>query len=132
MITISLILLKVMIKQWNRVSLPLFSIPFSLLVFQGYPFEKVGICNYFKALISIFFILFHFILFMGIGYGDERGRRGSLIFSMICYMSWLTVSIFICYVYLFIYLFIYYYYYYCKLSHIRVCGFLVFVSVLLK
>ena len=59
---------------------------------------------------------------MGMGWVGGGGEE-SLIFSMICYMSWLIVSIFIYYV-----LFIYFCYY-CKVSHIRVCGFLVFVSI---
>ena len=87
MIIISLMLLKVRIKWWNLVSLPLFCIPFSLLVFQGYPFEKVDICNYFKGLMSIF------LWVLGMGWWGG---------ILICYMSWLIVSIFIYYV-LFIY-----------------------------
>ena len=114
MIIISLTLLNVRIQRWNLVSLSLFCIPFSLLVFQGYPFEKVDICNYFKGLMSIF---------LWVWGGGGGGRIFNLLHDLL-YELINSINIhLLCFIYLFIY------YYYCKLSHIRVCGFLVFVSV---
>ena len=90
--------------------------PFFFVGFSGLPICKGrDICNYFKGLMLIFF--------MGIGYGVGGGGIFNLL--MICYMSLLTISIFICFVLFYLFIF----YYYCKLSHIRVCGFLVFVCL---
>ena len=69
--------------------------PFFFVGFSGLPIWKGRYMQLFQR-INVDFS-------MGMGWGGEG--EGSLIFSMICYMSWLTVSIFICYV-LFIYLFI--------------------------
>ena len=90
--------------------------PFLFVSFSRLPIWKGRYMQLFQRINVVFFVF----LFVGIGYGV--GEEESLIYSMICYMSWLTVSIFICYLFI-------YYYYYCKLSHIRVCGFLVSVSV---
>ena len=58
---------------------------------------------------------------MGIGYGVGGGIFNLLHDLLYKLINSINIHL-LC-------LFIYYYYYYCKLSHIRVCGFLVFVSV---
>ena len=88
MIKIFLILLKVWIKRWNLFSLPLFSIPFFFVGFSGLPIWKGRYMQLFQRINVDFFV--------GIGYGVVGG-------ILMCYMSWLIVSIFISYV-LFIYL----------------------------